>query len=464
MANRWIGIDITPGSLRLAVLGEHRGAVTVIALEQRVCGDTSELPALLGELVPGGFQLADRAAAALPAGEGYARTLQFPFRERKKVLAAVPFALAAQLPIPLDDCLVSALTPEPVDGGSRTAATAIPRSRIEAILAVFDENRIPLHILDVMPYALAGGLGDRLDTAVLACLTEREATLSRLVGGKLVDFRHVPLDGRPPDRGTAATILREAALLLGSTPDAGPLLITGALATEDLIAQAQAAGLPAESLTLDTGHRQIPPAFVPAVALALRAGKKVEDRAFNLRKGSYAYRGEAAVLRRLLFGLGGMLGAAILIFAAATFLDYREKNRQAEALLQQMTRQYRETFPGSPLTVDVALQMESKLQELRNRAASLGIGGQPQVLAILRELSTVAARTPYAVEELACDQEACTLIGSTDSFEAVNRLKEQFGASARFRRVEVAETRRGSDGGSVEFRMRLTLPPQGEQP
>ena len=463
MANRLIGVEITPRVVRLAVLGQHRGAMTVIALEECQYADAGELPGLLATMVPGGFQLSDRVITTLPAGQAYSRTLQFPFRERRKILAAVPFELAGQLPVSLEDCQVAALTPQTVATGARTTAVAVAKSDIEALLAPFDQSRMPLQILDLMPYALAGGIGDAVGSGLLACITEREAILACLLEGQLIDYRHVPLTGQDLDQELLGQFLRESLLFSNRTSHGqGPLLLTGSLATAGLVERAREYGLAAEIFPLPIGHRSISPAFVPAVAMALRAGKKADDRCFNLRQGPYAYHGEAATLKRTLFGLGGLLGMSLLLMVLATALDYREKNRQAEALLQQMTQQYRETFPGSAITVDIPLQMQSKLQELRNQAAALGINSQPQMLPILKELSTITARTPYEVEELSCDKGACSLNGSTDSFEAVNRIKEQLGASALFGKIEVTETRKGIDGNRIEFRLRLPLTASGE--
>lgn len=465
MANRLIGAEITARTIRVAVLGQHRGVTTVIALEQRPYADAGELPGLLAALVPGGLQLTDRVATALPAGQAYLRELRFPFRERRKVLAAAPFALADQLPVAVEDCQTTLLAQQEAGTGVAVVAAAVRKAALSALLGPFERERVPLHVVDLMPHALAGGLGETIGTGLLLCLNEDEATLTRLDAGRVTVHRHFPLASQQPETPAIVRLLRDS-VVCSSRPGSEPLpvLVTGSQATPLLLEQLKGQGLPARPLSLGLGHRDIPAAFVPAAALALRLDRKVADRCFNLRQGAYAYRGEAAALNRTLYLLAALLGASLLLFTLSGALAYRERSRHAEALLQQMTRQYQETFPGSPITVDVALQMESKLQELRNRAAALGIGGQPQPLPILKELSAVAARTPYQVEDLACDQGACTLTGSTDSFEAVNRIRAQLAAAGRFGTIEVAETRRGAAGGLIEFRLRLPLSVPGGRP
>lgn len=462
MANRLIGVEITPRNVRLAVLGQHRGTATVIALEQRSYAEGDELPGLLDAMVPGGFQLSDRVITTLSAGQAYTRTLQFPFRDRKKVLAAAPFELASQLPVMLDDCQVATLTPQLIGDGAKTTAAAVSRAEIEALLLPFEQSRAPLQIIDLMPHALAGGIGDAVGTGLLACITEREALLACLLEGQLVDYRHFPLLDQGFDRAAMEQFLQESVLFRNRLGHGqGQLLLAGALATPEVVEQARELGFAAELLSLTIGHRHIPPAFVPVVAFALRAGKKVDDRCFNLRQGDYAYHGEADILKKTLFSLGGLLAASLVIFALATVLGYRDKRRQADALLQQMTRQYQQVFPGSKVTVDVALQMQSKLQELRNRAAALGIDTPPRPLAILKALSSLVEHNRIEVEDLSCDQDGCTLTATTDSFDAVNRIKDQLAASTLFTKVEVGETRKEIDGNNIEFRLRLSMAAEG---
>ncbi len=462
MANRLIGLEITTRTIRVAVLGQHRGLVSVMALEQRPYQESDDWPGLLEAMIPGGFQLTDRVGAALPAGQAYVRTLEFPFKERRKIKAAAPFELAARLPVGIEECQVVMLPPDGSGAGASIVSAAAPKANLEAFLDPFEQHRLPLQVVDLMPHSLAAGFGETITTGVLLCLNEEEVTLSLLVGGRVAEYRHFPLEGMAVDMELAQALLREVTTYLRYGEGKPlPVYLTGALATAELLAQLQEQGLPAQLFTPHLGHRNIPPKFVPAVAMALRLSKKAEARSFNLRQGSYAYRGEAAGLHKSLYGFGALLGASLLLFCIATGLGYRDKSRQAEALLKQMTREYQETFPGSTITVDVPLQMQSKLQELRNRAQALGIGAPPQVLPILKELSTVVAGSPYEVEELSCDEGGCSLSGKADSFDAVNRMKAQLEASPLFGKAEVAETRRGIDGERIDFRLRLLLSGKG---
>jgi Tfp pilus assembly protein PilN len=68
------------------------------------------------------------------------------------------------------------------------------------------------------------------------------------------------------------------------------------------------------------------------------------------------------------------------------------------------------------------------------------------------------------VEAFSCGSEEVRLSGSTDSFEAVNRIRAQLASSALFSSVEVAESRKSLEGSRVEFRLRLPLAGKGVTP
>jgi hypothetical protein len=64
---------------------------------------------------------------------------------------------------------------------------------------------------------------------------------------------------------------------------------------------------------------------------------------------------------------------------------------------------------------------------------------------------------PIAVEELTRGSDEVLFSGTTSSFEAVNRIRDQLAKSTLFAGAEVAESRKSLDGSRIEFRLRLPL-------
>lgn len=465
MANRLIGVELGTQGVRIAVLRRDKGGVTVLALEERPAGDAAAQVVAVAALPGGTFSLNDRVAAALPAGRAYVRTLRFPFKDRRKIQAAAPFELAAQLPVAMESCTTALLWGQADANGSEVVAAAVPTAAVSELLAPFEAANVPLHSLDLMPFGLVAGIADRLGTAVLVCATGEETTVALVENGRLREHRLIPGPLDPHNLLAVSQLQRECQALQHRGP-AGerPLYLTGAGATPELLEALRSRGLSVAALAITLGGRVIDPAFVPAVALALRAAAQQGEHSFNLRQGAFAYRGELRAVRRAAATAGGLLLLTLLVLGAAAFINYRDRARQAEALQREMVQIYQAAFPGGALTVDVALQMESKLRELRNSAAALGIAGQPPPWRILRQVAELPAQVPIEVEEFYCGSEEVRLSGTTDSFEAVNRIRDQLARSSLFSSVEVAESRKSLDGSKVAFRLRLPLAVKGVAP
>jgi general secretion pathway protein L len=283
-----------------------------------------------------------------------------------------------------------------------------------------------------------------------------ETTLSLVADSQLREYRLIPGPLNLEDLPDLKQLVRECRAMRGQGQgDDWPVYLTGAGASPELLDSLRECGLDAELLSLTFGGKMIAPAFVPAVALALRADPRKAEDSFNLRQGPFAYRGELRTAKWTLVAAAGLLILTLLVVGAAAFINYRDRARQAEVLQQELVQMYQTAFPGTTLTVDVALQMESKLRELRGNAETLGISGQPPPWRILRELAELPAHVPIEVEELDCGSEEVLLSGVTDSFEAVNRIRDQLAGSFLFTGVEVAESRKTLDGSQIEFRLRL---------
>ncbi len=465
MANRLIGVELGTEGARIAILRRDKLGIAILALEERSGANAEEQVAAVAALSHGSFSLSDRLATALPAGRAYVRTLQFPFRDRRKVQAAAPFALAAQIPVAMEGCTTALLWARADANRSEVVAAALPTAVISELLAPFEAATVPLQILDLLPFGLVAGLGDRLGKAILVCATDVETTVSLAENGRLREYRLIPgpLDHHQPL--AVSQLLRECQALQQRAPQGDwPVYLTGTKATPELFEVLRTRGMKVAALTLTLGGKLVEPAFVPAVALALRAAAHQVEHSFNLRQGIFAYRGELRAVKRAGVTAFVLLALSLAAFGATAYLNYRDRASQAKALQRELVRIYESVFPGTPLAVDVSLQMASKLNELRSGAAALGISGQPPPWRILRELAGLPVQVPIEVDEFYWGGNEARLSGKTNSFEAVNRIRDQLAKSAFFSSVEVAESSKSLDGSRVDFRLRLPLAVKAEVP
>jgi len=458
MARRLFGIDIDSHFLRAVVAHEDKGKTTLEAAKKISFADQEELLTALRDLFGGEKRLGDRVVAALPAREGFVRQLNFPFADSRKIAAALDLELGSQLPVAMEECTSD--FQQPVDGGDGTwkvTAAAVRTNAVRDLLTPFDNAFLTISILDLAPFAHAAGLAEFFPEGLLATVTEQAITLALLQEGRVASYRLLPVAAGTNDETKALLVLREGAVLLGAAGRSDlPLCLIGSAASPALAETLANAGCKIATLPVTVDGRPVDREFLPATALALRGRVPERGRSFNFRRGQFAPKSEWLALKR------GLVTAAILLalggaaFGAAAWLNYAGKSRQAEALQQEMVRLFRETFPKEPAIVDVPLQMQAKIAELKKKNALYGAAGSRTALAVLREISErLPGELVIDIRELSYTPDTVIFEGSTSSFEAVNRLARALEQSPLFGAPQVADSKMSLDGSRVDFRMNL---------
>jgi type II secretion system protein L len=460
MAKRFIGIDIDQSQVRVAVLEAERGAATLTAVAGRTYAGADDLLPAIQELLSEPPAFGDRLATALPAKSAFVRWLRFPFAEPRKLAAALPLELGSQLPVGLDGLLTDFLPPQAAGEGFRVPAVAVPRAEVAALATAFDAAGLPLHILDLAPFAQIAGLAAEFPDGVLIHLGEGATSLLLVEGGQPRDLRLLP--GPPPPR---AELQRAVAALRSTLPGTTlPLLLIGPGAGSDLVADLRQAGEAMAPLPAGSDGQPLPAEFVPALALARRAMRE-RERQFNFRRGPYALKSEWMALKRRLIAAGILLLVAVGAAAGSAWIDYGRRAQRAADLNRQMQTIFHDTFPGEPLVVEVPLQMASKIKGVEDRLRQLGVQGSQSPLAVLREVSRL---TPPDIKvdigDFNLTPDALRLAGTTTDFDAVNRLARELGGSPLFAKVQVTDSKASLTGNQVDFRLNITFSGEQEKP
>jgi general secretion pathway protein L len=463
MTKRLIGIDIGERTLRVAVLIQGKNGPAVALLEESMHSTPQEQVDHLQELL-GDYHLGDRLAACLPTGQAFIRRLQFPFADRRKIAATVPFELSAQLPVSLDDYTMATQTSLPCAGGAELVAAAVETSCVADYLELFDARGVPLHLLDLAPYAYVSGLRDSVTDGLLVFVTELGTSLALVADGQVVDSRHLPYSDQRDPADHARAVCREAGgLRHAAALCESPLLLAGGAVSDALVEALSKAGETVELLSIRLGADQIEAAFVPAVALALRAANTAKDGGFNLRQGRFVLKGEWGGLRKAMILAGCLTALTLLALIVSMVFEYTAQSQQVSALRQQMASIYRETFPGATAPVDIPLQMQSALRALRQEAGLVD-GRQPSAVILLRTLSDLPQGVSCDLDELSLEPNEVRITGHTETFDAVNSLAGRYRQSPLFSKVAVTESKMDVTGGRIGFRITLTLKGEGSQP
>jgi len=458
MARRLIGIDLDGDTLNIAILLADKGRIRLLRCGHHRYGGEG-LAATLTELAGGPLESADRLCLALPGGSGWVRHLAFPFREGKALTAALPLALAAQLPLPLEECAWASQEPQPDGAGARVLAAAVRHDSAAAALAPFDTAGLPLQTLDLAPFAVADGVRRLLPDAagVLILAGRAETTLLRLGAHAAADYRLLP---HGPAGHVPTPLIAAAARNLrgGRSGNDCPLILAGSRADAGLRATLlkELDGVDLARASLD--GQPVPPQELATVAIALRGADGGRGTGFNFRRGSLAHRGAWARQRRHLIAAALLLGASLLIFTGAALTTYLHKVRRADALHQELSRRYRDLVPGSGNVVDPLLQLRSRMVELEQNSRPGGSDRSQAPLAILRELSRLTP-TDLAVDlhDFAWSPDEVRIEGTTASFDAANRLLHSLQQSPLLGPMRLTDAKANADGGKVSFRLTLPL-------
>lgn len=463
MIKRLIGIDIDRKTLRLAVLTRDQGTLSVVSVMEIPHEETAGQVTRLRDILNGDFHFADRLAACLPSNAALVRRLTFPFSDRRKITAALLFELAAQLPVALDDYTTVMQPPVRTGAGATIIAAAVKTALLAETIAPFDAQGIPLHILDLAPYAYVAGLKDFLADGILVCAMEQEICLALVCSGEVLDYLQVPL-GDSMEVADQARIIHRHAMVLGRMQQSGGgmvLHLMGPLATPELATSLNALRDKVELLSIDINGQTITAPFLPAVALALRAADTGKGKAFNLRQGVFALKGEWAGLRKTLVMAACLAVLTLITVGVSMGLRYYDKQHQVTMLEQQMAALYQESFPKGTPVVDVPLQMKNAIRQLQEDAGIICFD-QLSSLQLLQILSELPKSLSVDVDEVTMERSEVRISGQTSTFEEVNSMAETFRHLPYFEKVEVSESKMGLDGKQVSYSLRMTLSGKGE--
>jgi len=461
MSRRFIGIDLTDDTLHLAIVEADRGKLSLQQCLSRPLEERAALAELLRELLGPGAGFGDRLCLALPARSGYLRRLEFPFRDRRKIAAALELELSGQLPVSLDHSqLAWRPLPGDDDKGAEIMAAAIPETLIAETLAQFDEPSWPLHRLDLAPFALADGLEGAAGPELLVVVNMHEVTVSRLLDGSVLDVRLLPVtDGQPREQRDAFIRRQVLALAGAGSGSVERLWLVAGEESERL--QSLLAGLvPRVAIPGAADGSSVPHAQLPALLLAQGAARNEPQAGFNLRQGRFALRGEWQRLKRSLVAAAVLLVLLLASGGASAWLGYARRADQAEALQQQLRNLYLQTFPGSRIPEGARIEtlMQGKVAELQRKGDLYGMTRQGSPLQLLQEISSrVPAELKLQIREFNYTAEGIRMNGFTGSFDAVNQAARSLQQSPLFAEAKISDAKMSLDGSRVDFNLSLNF-------
>jgi general secretion pathway protein L len=464
MARLFIGADVDAQTLRVVCLEQTGQGEVLRAIARREIDGVDAAAAALAELVTEWEAAGARIATALTSAQLFARPLDFPFTDRRKIAAVAPLMLAEELPESLDAYLTSVLPALSLPaGGARGIALALPQAEVAAFVAPFDQQHLPVRVIDLFPFAAVAGLAPPDTDGILVLVRESGYAVVRFVESRPLDHLLTPFFAPMTEDLLASAIARDVRSLPGFGPAGGGRILLAGPGVTPALQRALIGELPeAKVPEVFFEENRLAAEYLPALALARRAGRSDLQAGCNLRQGRFAYRGSLAPFRRSLIAAALLLGLALLAAGAAAYLNHAGKAAAYQRLQQELQSIYQQSFPGAPPVADVPLYLNSRLQALRAEGRLLGSGPQ-RPLPVLDALSRAIATLPaVAVTEWDFDLDGVQVAGQAKTFDDVDRFAARLGAEALFAEAQIAEAKTALDGSRVDFRISLRFAAGGE--
>jgi general secretion pathway protein L len=513
-----LGLDLGTHSLKGVEFRQTLRGLEAVQLRSLPRG-SAELP--LSELVRRFVELhrfsVEHVVAAVPGERLSMRRLSFPFRERRKLTQAVPFAVEEELPFELDDVVVD----WEIVGGDRSQAdvraVVAPRGEVSELIALLDQAGCAPRTLEAEGLVLANlaAVFDLPGRRLMLDLGHSKTTCCLLEDGRALASRTVRVGGRhlteaiaadrglsfeeaerakceeglfgarlddlPPQTGKtleriAIEVVRSLGaweeLLSGGRPEG--ITLFGGTALLDRIDAflSERTGIPATRLSLPRPGQDAglvaggpPILFAPAIALGLR-GTALASTGMNFCRDEFAVRLDVSRALRPFRTSAWLAAAAALLWLVSigtrTVLDARH----ASALEEQAVRLYAQAFPGAPAPQDPATAMRQAVQSAHARAEFLGVyRGNLSALDLLSEISGRAPRDlDIALEELSIDRQLVRMRVQARSFEAADRLGAELKKFAPFAGARIGAIDTDKKTGAKRFDVTIGLAPAGETP
>jgi general secretion pathway protein L len=450
---------------------------------------------------------------AMPCRDLHIRTLSLPFRDPTKLAQVVPFELENLIPMPIEDLAVGSLvlppppSSKPVEGDDHAdvLVTAAPRTAVEKhikFLAEADVEPSAIHIDGLALFSVArsyrqDGAAVPPDLAILD-VGASKTTLCLVHEGRPWVLRTIPWGATELTRLLAerfACSLAEAERRKRATSLdlvqawVDPLLRDIRLSlhayessTKTRIKYCWISGggsklramseYVAHELGLTAvGPRQgfgsdSPKAFSVAVGLAIhsklngsrvRVGRARPQLSVDLKRvADTSSKRETPTALRWRWWAAGLALLVLLGLADLTFRVHLREARVKE-INASLAAEYQRHFGGQAPRgeeLDFARRQRDSLEKTLAQVDGAAGRALPVLAHVVKHLPS---GVPVKMRELTLENGSVHFEAETESFEAVERIKQALLASSSIREVSISETRLGVVARQVVFRAALTV-------
>jgi len=508
LARRILGLDLGSHAAKAVELRQTLRGLEVVQLRHLLFDDPPGVGNELRDLLQMHDLPRDFVVVSLAGDRISTRRLAFPFRDRRKIAATVPFEVEGQVPFELEDYFVDWEIVGQRKNETDVVATLAPRAEVRMLLDTLRDAGVSPRIVEAEGLVLSNlaSVFELPGARLLADIGHRKTTLCLCMDGRALASRTVPVAGLALTRALARDrdlseveaerIKLEEGVLGGTHPAALEVLDRlareilrtvgslesllpgglGGLRAVHLLGGtgrlhrldeflSERTGLPTQRLPLPAGDLGSaflaggdPLLFGPAMALALRGSSRAATR-MNLRQGELGPQIDYRQIVRELRPTLALAGLALLLGGASLGTRMVLDARRADAAEHQARALVAEALPGQPAQEDALATMQAAMRSAQRRADTLGVyRGNLSALDILTEISRlVPPNLDVVFEELSIDRQVIQIKGHSPSFGSVDALRAKLAQFGPFAEITVGDITADARRGGQNFNVRISL-------
>ena len=416
---------------------------------------------------------------SVPAHQFIFRNMQVPFHNAKKIRMVLPFELEPSLPFAVDDLAVDFHRLNGAQAGDQTdlIAAAIEKNHLtpymEALASVnIDPEKVTLSGLPIAQ--CLAYQADPKEDLIFIEIDETHATVFVLAGGRLQLIRSFPLPAAGPSKTSmlcAQTQQTLAAFQETSTLDFEPIEaiindtgdIDGQMAEDiskfleipvKVASIAEQMNIP---LNTDTANEWVPSRMENALSLAIM---EVEGYpVLNFHKGQFAAQKFFTKHKSALIKSGILAAAVLVLMFFNLMMKTHTLNKGIDAINDQMTQIFKETFPEIKSVKYPFKEMQAKMLETRGTAVlQAETGPHVRRIDIINSISEkIPANITVNLNRLVIQPENVLISGTTDTYESVDTIKSRLESVQQFEKVTISSANLDRSGKEVQFVLKVEL-------
>jgi general secretion pathway protein L len=179
----------------------------------------------------------------------------------------------------------------------------------------------------------------------------------------------------------------------------------------------------------------------------------------NFHKGQFAAQKFFAKHKSALIKTGILAAAVLVLMFFNLMMKTHTLNKHIDAIDNQMTQIFNETFPEIKSVKYPFKEMQAKMRETKGNAVfQAETGPHIRRIDIINSISEkIPANISVNLNRMVVQPENVLISGTTDTYESVNTIKNRLESVQQFEKVTISSANLDRSGKEIQFMLKVEL-------